>query len=63
MGYLWKGCATWDARLDIFLRVSYGDIDESIGFLAEEGGGGKVILLERGAYDGMDICLMFVLFV
>lgn len=25
---------------------------------AEEGGAGKVILLERGAYDDMDICVM-----
>ncbi len=24
----------------------------------EEGGGGKVILLEKGAYEGMDACLM-----
>lgn len=29
-----------------------------LGTPAEEGGGGKVILLERGAYDDMDICLM-----
>jgi len=28
---------------------------------AEEAGGGKVILLDRGAYDDMDICIMFVL--
>lgn len=25
---------------------------------AEEGGGGKAILLQRGGYKGMDICLM-----
>ncbi|KAJ8521526.1 hypothetical protein ONZ45_g1800 [Pleurotus djamor] len=29
-----------------------------LGTPAEEGGGGKVILLEKGAYEGMDICLM-----
>ncbi|TBU46195.1 aminoacylase 1-like protein 2 [Dichomitus squalens] len=29
-----------------------------LGTPAEEGGAGKVILLERGAYDGMDACLM-----
>ena len=26
--------------------------------LAEEGGSGKVVLLEKGAYEGMDVCLM-----
>ena len=30
--------------------------------IAEEGGSGKVILLEHGAYKDMDICLMFVNF-
>ena len=25
---------------------------------AEEGGGGKVILIERGAYKDMDLCVM-----
>ena len=25
---------------------------------AEEGGGGKIKLLERGAYEGMDACVM-----
>ncbi|KAL0961090.1 hypothetical protein HGRIS_006072 [Hohenbuehelia grisea] len=29
-----------------------------LGTPAEEGGGGKKILLEKGAYDGMDACLM-----
>jgi amidohydrolase len=29
-----------------------------LGTPAEEAGGGKVVLLERGAYDGMDVCLM-----
>ncbi|KAF9561210.1 amidohydrolase [Agrocybe pediades] len=29
-----------------------------LGTPAEEGGGGKAILLERGAYKGMDICIM-----
>ena len=28
---------------------------------AEEGGGGKVILLQRGGYKEMDVCLMFTL--
>ena len=28
--------------------------------LAEEGGSGKVVLLEKGAYEGMDACLMSV---
>lgn len=28
------------------------------GGVGEEGGGGKVILLEKGAYEGMDACLM-----
>lgn len=27
---------------------------------AEEGGGGKAILLERGAYKTMDLCVMHV---
>ncbi|KAF9494346.1 hypothetical protein BDN71DRAFT_1449074 [Pleurotus eryngii] len=29
-----------------------------LGTPAEEGGGGKIILLDKGAYEGMDICLM-----
>ena len=29
-----------------------------LGTPGEEGGGGKVLLLERGAYAGMDACLM-----
>ncbi|KAL1733992.1 hypothetical protein EV714DRAFT_245828, partial [Schizophyllum commune] len=29
-----------------------------LGTPAEEGGGGKVLLLERGAYEGMDACIM-----
>ncbi|KAJ3976449.1 hypothetical protein EV361DRAFT_838284 [Lentinula raphanica] len=29
-----------------------------LGTPAEEGGGGKIILLQRGAYHGMDFCLM-----
>ncbi|EJD07264.1 uncharacterized protein FOMMEDRAFT_74213, partial [Fomitiporia mediterranea MF3/22] len=29
-----------------------------LGTPAEEGGGGKVLLLERGAYEDMDICVM-----
>ena len=29
--------------------------------LAEEGGGGKIKLLEREAYEGMDACVMLVL--
>lgn len=27
---------------------------------AEEGGSGKIALLEKGAYKEMDICLMYV---
>jgi hypothetical protein len=26
---------------------------------AEEEGNGKVVLLEKGAYEGMDVCLMY----
>ncbi|EMD37090.1 hypothetical protein CERSUDRAFT_114992 [Gelatoporia subvermispora B] len=29
-----------------------------LGTPAEEGGGGKAILIDRGAYEGMDVCLM-----
>ncbi|EEB86938.1 hypothetical protein MPER_15934, partial [Moniliophthora perniciosa FA553] len=29
-----------------------------LGTPAEEGGGGKIILLERGGYEEMDICIM-----
>lgn len=31
-----------------------------LGTPAEEGGGGKVILIDRGGYKGMDACIMFV---
>lgn len=27
--------------------------------IAEEGGGGKILLLERGAYREMDLCIMY----
>lgn len=27
----------------------------------EEGGGGKILLWEKGAYEGLDVCLMYVL--
>ena len=30
--------------------------------VAEEGGSGKVALLEKGAYEGMDACLMYASF-
>lgn len=30
--------------------------------LAEEGGGGKITLLDAGAYDEMDACIMYVAF-
>lgn len=33
----------------------------NLGSSAEEGGGGKAILLQRGGYSEMDVCLMFVL--
>lgn len=29
-------------------------------YAAEEGGSGKIVLLEKGAYDGMAACLMYV---
>jgi hypothetical protein len=32
----------------------------AVGILAEEGGAGKAILLDKGAYADMDICLMYV---
>lgn len=32
----------------------------AIGILAEEGGAGKAILLDKGAYTDMDICLMYL---
>lgn len=42
--------------LDLFgLESSSSDA-----LLAEEGGGGKAILLERGAYKEMNLCLMYV---
>ncbi|KAJ8489872.1 hypothetical protein ONZ51_g2665 [Trametes cubensis] len=34
------------------------DIAGSVVLLGEEGGAGKAILLERGAYEGLDACLM-----
>ena len=29
-------------------------------YLAEEGGGGKALLLEKGAYEGIDVCVMYI---
>lgn len=28
--------------------------------IAEEGGGGKILLLEKGGYKDMDVCIMYV---
>lgn len=28
-------------------------------YLAEEEGGGKALLLEKGAYEGIDVCIMY----
>ncbi|THH13534.1 hypothetical protein EW146_g6688 [Bondarzewia mesenterica] len=38
------------------------DADTACGLTAEESGGGKQILLGRGAYEGMDACIMQVIF-
>ena len=43
----------------IFLAIIDHGISAHIS-LAEEGGSGKVALLEKGAYKGMDVCLMYV---
>jgi metal-dependent amidase/aminoacylase/carboxypeptidase family protein len=32
----------------------------ALGAAAEESGAGKQILLERGAYKDMDVCIMYV---
>ena len=38
--------------------VSYAKDVTDVGCTGEEGGGGKVILLDRGGYKEMDFCLM-----
>ena len=58
---VWKGCLTWyawyvarlinDTLLVMVMHVIY--------LPAEEGGAGKVFLLERGGYKEMDACLMY----
>ena len=55
--YSRKDCASrnaWYVFLDNSTVIS--NLDEI--YIAEEGGGGKVILLERGGYQEMDACLM-----
>lgn len=40
--------------------VTFLSISSTLTFIqAEEGGSGKIILLENGAYDEMDVCLMY----
>ena len=40
-----------------------GDVPRSLSAnricVAEEGGGGKQVLLDRGGYKGMDVCIMY----
>jgi len=43
------------------LPASAEDVADVVGCIAEEAGGGKAILLERGAYKKMDFCLMYSL--
>lgn len=40
-------------------REGLGGTIQVIGTPAEEGGGGKVVLLERGGFDGTDVAMMF----
>ena len=39
------------------LRLPHIDL-EAYNIVGEEGGGGKLILLQKGGYEGMDACLM-----
>lgn len=41
------------------LRSGLGGRVEVVGTPAEEGGGGKIILVERGAFSGSDVAMMF----
>ncbi|KAK6992261.1 Aminoacylase 1-like protein 2 [Favolaschia claudopus] len=54
----WSGCGV---ALAVKAALETHDIPGKVVLLgtpAEESGGGKIILLERGAYDGMDLCVM-----
>ncbi|KAF7370574.1 Aminoacylase 1-like protein 2 [Mycena sanguinolenta] len=54
----WSGCG---AALAVKAALEAHNIPGKVVLLgtpAEEGGGGKVILLERGGYDDMDLCVM-----
>lgn len=53
--HLWKGCSVGHSRWVKHCSVLH-NIKPDI--LAEEGGSGKLTLLEKGAYKGMDACLM-----
>ncbi|KAJ6518841.1 hypothetical protein C8R45DRAFT_1116577 [Mycena sanguinolenta] len=54
----WSGCGV---ALAVKAALEAHNIPGKVVLLgtpAEEGGGGKVILLERGGYDDMDLCVM-----
>ncbi|KAJ6515125.1 hypothetical protein C8R47DRAFT_504319 [Mycena vitilis] len=54
----WSGCGV---ALAVKAALEAHNIPGKVVLLgtpAEEGGGGKVILLERGAYDELDLCVM-----
>ncbi|KAF8916273.1 hypothetical protein CPB85DRAFT_1216673, partial [Mucidula mucida] len=53
-----SGCGTALALKAALLSSNTPGKIVLLGTPAEEGGGGKVILLERGAYEEMDICIM-----
>ena len=43
----------------IFLHLLWCACDNKVKIPAEEGGHGKIILLEKGAYKEMHACLMY----
>jgi len=52
------GCASAIATARALERFELPGRVVLLGTPAEEAGGGKVVMLERGAYDGLDACLM-----
>ena len=54
------GCAAAIATARLLERRDIAGRVVLLGTPAEEGGGGKCVMLERGAYDDMEACLMWV---
>lgn len=52
--------SSWERLVSNFLKLQKRIAAQEQLCTAEEGGSGKIMLLDKGAYKGMDACLMYV---